>query len=94
MGPKLLPGGDWCSINGPRSLGPSYLGNWKCPSGFAYRGVPLHLWSKNLFKELGNACRGCSAIDKNTLNLNDCRWIRLLLKPSPQSDSLCSFRAG
>ena len=43
-------------------------------------GLPLHLWSVEILKKVGNACGGFIALDKNTEQRKDLRWARILVK--------------
>lgn len=44
-------------------------------------GLPFHLWTYNIFVELGKGCGGCSAIDPMSLDFSECCWVRLKLCP-------------
>ena len=45
-------------------------------------GLPLHLWSENILKELGDRCGGFVGMDKATTHRKDLRWARILVKNS------------
>ena len=43
-------------------------------------GLPLHLWTEQILKKVGNGCGGYIALDKNTEQRKDLRWARILVK--------------
>ena len=43
-------------------------------------GLPLHLWTEEIMKKVGNGCGGFVALDKDTEQRNDLRWDRILVK--------------
>ena len=43
-------------------------------------GLPLHLWTIEILKKVGNACGGFIALDKDTKQRKDLRWARILVK--------------
>ena len=43
-------------------------------------GLPLHLWSEEILKKIGNGCGGYVAMDKETEQRKDLRWARILVK--------------
>ena len=45
-------------------------------------GLPLHPWSENILKELGDRCGGFVGMDKATTLRKDLRWVRILVKNS------------
>ena len=45
-------------------------------------GLPLHLWSEEILKELGDKCGGFVVMDKATIHRKDLRWARILVKNS------------
>ena len=45
-------------------------------------GLPLHLWSEDILKELGDKCGGFVVMDKATIHRKDLRWARILVKNS------------
>ena len=45
-------------------------------------GLPLHLWSEDILKELGDRCGGFVVMDKATTHRKDLRWARILVKNS------------
>ncbi|KAH0657335.1 hypothetical protein KY285_032217 [Solanum tuberosum] len=42
-------------------------------------GIPLHLWSKKVFKEIGEICRGWVATEEETELKNHMKWARILV---------------
>ena len=45
-------------------------------------GLPLHLWTEDILKELGDRCGGFVVMDKETTHKKDLRWARILVKNS------------
>ncbi|RVX16454.1 hypothetical protein CK203_005910 [Vitis vinifera] len=43
-------------------------------------GLPLHLWSREVFKLIGDGCGGFIAVDENTDAMADLQWARMLVK--------------
>ena len=43
-------------------------------------GLPLHLWSREVFKLIGDGCGGLIAVDEKTDFMADLQWARLLVK--------------
>ena len=43
-------------------------------------GLPLHLWSREVFKKIGDCCGGFVAVDESTVALKELQWARLLVK--------------
>ncbi|KAH0730739.1 hypothetical protein KY289_001927 [Solanum tuberosum] len=43
-------------------------------------GIPLHLWSKKIFKEIGELCGGWSATEEETELKNHMKWAKILVK--------------
>ena len=43
-------------------------------------GLPLHLWTEEILKKVGNGCGGFVALDKDTEQRKDLRWARILVK--------------
>ena len=43
-------------------------------------GLPLHLWTREILKKLGDCCGGFLAMDKGTTLKTDLLWTRILLK--------------
>ena len=43
-------------------------------------GLPLHLWSREVFKLIGDGCGGLIAVDENTDFMAELQWARLLVK--------------
>ena len=45
-------------------------------------GLPLHLWTEDILKKLGDRCGGFVVMDKETTHRKDFRWARILVKNS------------
>ena len=45
-------------------------------------GLPLHLWTTEILRKLGDACGGFVAVDKVTETKKEVKWARLLIKSS------------
>ena len=43
-------------------------------------GLPLHFWSREVFRKIGDCCRGFVAVDENTATFKELQWARLLVK--------------
>ena len=43
-------------------------------------GLPLHLWTEEILKKVGNGCGGYVAMDKETEQRKDLRWARIMVK--------------
>ena len=43
-------------------------------------GLPLHLWSCEVFKMIGDGCAGFIAMDENTASMVELQWARILVK--------------
>lgn len=43
-------------------------------------GLPLHFWSQEVFKKLGDCCGGFLAVDEDTATLSHLQWARILVK--------------
>ena len=43
-------------------------------------GLPLHLWSWEVFEKIGDCCGGFVAVDESTAAFNELQWARLLVK--------------
>ena len=43
-------------------------------------GLPLHLWSREVFKLIGDGCGGFIAVDDKTDIMSEMQWARLLVK--------------
>ena len=43
-------------------------------------GLPLHLWTPEILRKLGDACRGFVVVDKNTEMKTEVKWARMLIK--------------
>ena len=45
-------------------------------------GLPLHLWTEDILKKVGDRCGGFVFLDKETTQRKDLRWARILVKKS------------
>ncbi|RVX15173.1 putative serine/threonine protein kinase IRE4 [Vitis vinifera] len=45
-------------------------------------GLPLHCWSEEMFKSIGDCCGGLVKVDEDTKNLSQLQWARILVKNS------------
>lgn len=43
-------------------------------------GLPLHLWSREFIKKIGDCCRKFVTVDEDMTDLNQLRWARILVK--------------
>ena len=43
-------------------------------------GLPLHLWTREILKKVGDSCGGFVAMDKGTALRTDLLWARILVK--------------
>ena len=43
-------------------------------------GLPLHLWTPEILRKIGDACGGFVAVDKNTEMKTEVKWARMLVK--------------
>ncbi|RVW80659.1 hypothetical protein CK203_044359 [Vitis vinifera] len=43
-------------------------------------GLPLHLWSREVFKSIGERCGGFIAVDEDTTFFSELQWARILVK--------------
>ena len=43
-------------------------------------GLPLHLWSLEVFKSIGDGCGGFVAVDEGTKSMSEMQWARILVK--------------
>ncbi|RVX03355.1 5'-3' exoribonuclease 3 [Vitis vinifera] len=43
-------------------------------------GLPLHLWSLEVFKSIGDGCGGFIAVDEGTKSMSEMQWARILVK--------------
>ena len=50
-------------------------------------GLPLHLWTPEILRKLGDACGGFVAVDKNTEMKTEMKWARMLVKMVGKSRS-------
>ena len=48
-------------------------------------GLPLHLWTPEILKKLGDACGGFLALDKVTEMKTEVKWARMLIKSAGKS---------
>ncbi|KAJ9671312.1 hypothetical protein PVL29_025146 [Vitis rotundifolia] len=42
--------------------------------------LPLHFWSLEVFKRIGDGCGGFVAVDEDTRSLSELQWARILVK--------------
>ncbi|RVW76361.1 hypothetical protein CK203_049878 [Vitis vinifera] len=45
-------------------------------------GLPLHLWSREVFKRIGDCCGGFVVVDEETALFSQLQWARILVKDS------------
>ena len=45
-------------------------------------GLPLHLWSREVFKRIGECCGGFVAVDEETVFFSQLQWAWILVKAS------------
>ena len=45
-------------------------------------GLPLHLWSREVFKRIGDCCGGFVAVDEETTLFSQLQWAQILVKDS------------
>ena len=45
-------------------------------------GLPLHLWSREVFKSIGERCGGFIAVDEETAFFSELQWARVLVRAS------------
>ena len=45
-------------------------------------GLPLHLWSREVFKRIGECCGGFVVVDEETTLFSQLQWVRILVKDS------------
>ena len=50
-------------------------------------GLPVHLWGREFFKWLGDACGGFVAVDEETTERRNLKWARTLIKSSVRKTS-------
>ena len=43
-------------------------------------GLPLHLWSREVFRKIGDGCRGFITEDEDTTGMSELQWARILAK--------------
>ena len=43
-------------------------------------GLPVHFWSQEAFRKIGDCCGGFIAVDENTANFKELQWARLLVR--------------
>ena len=43
-------------------------------------GLPLHFWSLEVFKRIGDGCGGFIAVDEETKSMSELQWARILVK--------------
>ena len=59
-----------CSINGERDKSV-----W-----VRVMGMPLHFWSQEILRKIGDCCGGFLAVDEDTANFKELKWARLLVR--------------
>ena len=45
-------------------------------------GLPLHIWSREVFKSIGERCGGFIAVDEETAFFSELQWARVLVRAS------------
>ena len=48
-------------------------------------GLPLHLWSCEVFKKIGDGCGGFITEDEDTIGMIELQWARILVKLDERS---------
>ena len=48
-------------------------------------GLPLHLWSREVFIKIGNCCGGFVAVDEGSVNSVQIQWARILVRLNGRS---------
>ena len=43
-------------------------------------GLPLHFWSREVFRKIGDCCGGFVAVDEDTTTFKELQWAKLLVK--------------
>ena len=43
-------------------------------------GLPLHMWSREVFKKIGDGCGGFIVVDKDIAFFTKLQWARILMK--------------
>ena len=43
-------------------------------------GLPLHFWSQEAFRKIGDCCGGFVAVDENTAKCKELRWARISVR--------------
>ena len=85
---------DWVLLRGSRSLQRRefFLQKWGpevgcCRNGSYPKevwvkvvGLPLHLWSREVFKSIGERCGGFIAVDEDTAFFSELQWARILVR--------------
>ena len=93
---ELVEEADWVMENGSRIFRGEvmHLEWWSSSTGCEGRtiqdskvwirvlGLPLHLWTEDILKKLGDRCGGFVVMDKETTHMKDLRWARILVKNS------------
>ena len=84
----------WVLVSGIRSFkGGTLQFEWWSPESGCLRrkdlgrevwirvvGLPLHLWTPEILRKLGDACGGFVAVDKNTELKTEVKWARMLVR--------------
>ncbi|RVW48978.1 hypothetical protein CK203_081002 [Vitis vinifera] len=60
---------------------PARIGRIHCPETWVrVVGLPLHFWSLEVFKSIGDGCGGFIAVDEGTKSMSELQWARILVK--------------
>ncbi|RVW64454.1 hypothetical protein CK203_061721 [Vitis vinifera] len=43
-------------------------------------GMPLHFWSQEILRKIGDCCEGFLAVDEDTAKFKELKWVRLLVR--------------
>ena len=43
-------------------------------------GLPLHLWSREVFKKIGDGCAGFITVDEDIVFFTELQWAKILVK--------------
>lgn len=60
------------------TLGTKIESEWYREAWVPIRGLPFHLWSKDVLSSIAEKCGGLTKIDEKTISLKDLRWARFL----------------
>ena len=50
-------------------------------------GFPLHLWTREILKKVGDSCGGFVALDEETTFKKDLQWARILVKKKKKNST-------